>query len=321
MAIEITPAKRDRTHAGKRRRGVSALWRLCGWGGAAALALTALALTVETDIGRERLQAVMASATVPTRVATVAPVPQQAAQKDSDTKALEAQLRTLSADRDQLAARMGSLERLLEDVTGSIARQAAQPPAPPTPPPMPAPTPPPMPAPEAASVAPPPSAPGSRVAMAPAATPLPVIDPLAMPVLADGPSGWPATLESRPEQPEAPELTEPQTAVPLPPARFVAAPAQPPPLPKPEYGIELGSAPNMDLLRSRWTAAKANYGPLLTGLQPIAVRDRRPGSSEFRLIAGPLPNFAAARQLCARFANAQAACRPAKFDADKVVQR
>jgi hypothetical protein len=67
---------------------------------------------------------------------------------------------------------------------------------------------------------------------------------------------------------------------------------------------------------------KANYGPLLTGLQPIAVRERRPnGGTEFKLIAGPVAHLTAARQLCARFVDAHATCRPAKFSADQVVQR
>lgn len=37
-------------------------------------------------------------------------------------------------------------------------------------------------------------------------------------------------------------------------------------------------APNMDVLNLRWVAVKANFGPLLTGLHPLAARVQRPGA-------------------------------------------
>jgi hypothetical protein len=114
----------------------------------------------------------------------------------------------------------------------------------------------------------------------------------------------------------------------VPPSRLAALPAQEPlgqparPAPATtEYGIDLGAAPNMEALRARWATIKANLGPLLTGLQPIAVRDRRPGSTQVHLVVGPMPNIAAARQVCTRFAAARVACQPAKFDGEAVVQR
>ena len=81
-------------------------------------------------------------------------------------------------------------------------------------------------------------------------------------------------------------------------------------------GIDLGGAPNMEVLRERWAAVKANFGPLLTGLHPLAARDRKPGSTELRLVVGPMPNLAAAqaslRPLCRRPRHLSAA----KFDGD-----
>jgi hypothetical protein len=346
MAIEITPPKRDPVRAGQRRRSLDALWRLGGWGGAATLALVLLAFTVQTDVARTRLQAMFDTATAPARVAEVAAIPKPAPEKDSATRALEAELRMLTADRERLAARMASLERHLDDVTGSIQRQAAAPPPPAaTPAPAAAPAPTATPAPAATPAAPPASQPAmkqtsaepaTRVATAPAAPPPPIIDPLALPVVADTATGWPgagdqqaalteppepATAEAEAEAAEPPEPMEQQTAVPLPPARYIAPAAVPPLLPRSEYGIDLGGATNMGVLRNRWSVIKANHGPLLVGLQPIAVRDPRPGSNEYRLIAGPLPNYATARSLCLRFTGTRATCRPAKFDPDQVVQR
>ena len=90
---------------------------------------------------------------------------------------------------------------------------------------------------------------------------------------------------------------------------------------KPEFGIDLGGASNMDVLNARWTAVKANFGPLLTGLHPLAAHDSRPGSTGFRLLVGPVANPAAAMQLCARFAAARVTCRTAKFDGEQMAQR
>jgi hypothetical protein len=76
----------------------------------------------------------------------------------------------------------------------------------------------------------------------------------------------------------------------------------------------------MDGLRQRWASVKANYGPLLVGLSPVAVRDRHTGATTVRLVAGPLPNLNAARQLCARVAAMNGNCWPARINPADVVQ-
>ncbi len=310
MKLEIAPPKREGPPTGRHKRGLSLLLRLCAWGGGATLALAAVAVTIQTDTGSQRLRQTYAAF----GNSAVAAIPPRA-EKDAETRALEAQVRALTADRERLAARMANLERHLDDMTGSIQRQAtsnaAQTPAPQAAPVV---------AP-AAAAAPAPAAPPAlaRVAALPAA--VPAFDPLAHPVLSDTAAIWPGTAEKDEPQLRPNEL-EGQMAVPLPPPRFITAPPEPPPLPKVEFGIELGSAATLEQLRTRWTTVKANYGPLLTGLQPIAVRERRPnGGTEFKLIAGPVAHLTAARVLCARFVDAHAACRPAKFNADQVVQR
>jgi len=190
---------------------------------------------------------------------------------------------TLAADRDRLTARLASLERNLDDMTGSIKRQATL-----------------------AAAAP--------KAPAPAA---PTIAPLAMPASTDTAATWPGTAQTQ----AAAATPDP---VPLPPTRVAAAPASEPvaePPRKPEFGVDLGGAPTMDVLSARWAAVKANFGPLLTGLHPLATHDRRPGSTDFRLLVGPLPTAAAATQLCARFVAARVTCRTAKFDGQRLAQQ
>lgn len=329
MAFEIKPPKRDRMKVDRRRKELRALWRLGAWGGAAALALAALAVTAQTDVGGERLKLAFAQPAANTRV--VAQLPQPRPEKAADTSALEAQVRRLTADRDRLerlATRLAGIERHIDDITGSIRGQSAQAARASAPATDPAPAP-------VASV--PPAAP----APAPAASALPairilgkaadlarpsssIIDPLAMPPGSERTGSWP---EPEASETAAPPMTEIRDVVPLPPIRLAALPpksrpVQPQPAqPRYEYGIELAIAPDLEALRARWTAVKANHGPLLGNLQPLALRDTRPGATHLRLVAGPMPSLSAARLACAKLVAARAACRPARFTADAVVQQ
>jgi hypothetical protein len=60
---------------------------------------------------------------------------------------------------------------------------------------------------------------------------------------------------------------------------------------------------------------------MLAGLRPVAVKDKRPGSTQLRLMAGPLKSMAAAREICAKFVAANGYCWPTRVDATDVVQR
>jgi hypothetical protein len=269
MAIEITPPILDLAEGRKRRRDMRALWRLSAWGCAAAVALAALAITTQTEGGSERLALALAPGNPPVLATELADLKRRALEKDDETKRLATQVVTLAADRDRLTTQLARLEHNLDDMTGSIKRQAAA----------------------------------------------PALSPLAMPAAdtAAHPSG------NAPAQAVAP-VTEP---VPMPPVRMATAPAneaaaEPA---KSEYGIDLGGASTMDVLGARWSAVKANFGPLLGGLHPLAAHDQRPGSTAFRLLVGPVANPAAAMQLCSRFAAARVTCRPAKFDGEQLALR
>jgi hypothetical protein len=308
MASEIEPPEPDLSNIRKLLGKRYPLWRLCGWGSAAAIALTSLAITTQTESGSERLQLALAPSSAPERAVAATDVPPRVIGIDKETLRLEAQLRVLAADRDRLTARITLLERSLDDMTGSIKRQAAQ----------------------ETAVAKPPivstpattqqaAAPASQPAAAPppARIEVPIIAPLAMRTLTDSAAPWPST----PAQQMATPLPE---AIPLPPTRIASVPAneasaEPPR--KPEIGIDLGGAPNIEVLNMRWVAVKANFGPLLTGLHPLAARVQRPGASDVRLLVGPLPTIPAANQLCAKFAAARVTCRPVKFDGQRLAQQ
>lgn len=308
MALEIAPPRRDLPRASARAYERDAVWRLCGWGSSAVVAAGILALTIQSDVGMQRINVLTGTAPIPVRMAQMEQPAQPAREKDPETLRLQAEVRSLAADRERLAARFAALEKHLEDVTGSIRRQAAVAPAP-------------------APASPPPQV--AAVSVTPAAPPkpaIPIIDPLAMPAVTGSIGGWPKVAEPEEEPPAAAEKLE-MREVPPAPKPLAALPAEETPAPvtrtpsKTEYGIDLGGARDMDALRQRWAGIKANLGPLLTGLQPIAVRDRKPGSTELRLVVGPMPNLAAARQVCTRFTAAHVACQASKFDGDAIVQR
>lgn len=309
MALEIAPPKRDLPRTSTRRHERDAVWRLCGWGTSAVAAAGILALTMQSDVGMQRINVFTGTTPQPMRTAQTEQLAQRVPEKDPETLRLQAEVRALIADRDRIAMRFATLERHLVEVTGSVQKHAAAPAPVPTAPP-----------PQVAAVTATPSAPAKPA--------IPTIDPLAMPAITGSIGGWPRTAEPEEEPARAAALETkdvPHAPTPLAAlsAREDASPsaAAPRTAGKAEYGIDLGGARDMEALRQRWAGIKANLGPLLTGLQPIAVRDRKPGSTELRLVVGPMPNLAAARQVCTRFAAAHVSCQASKFDGESIVQR
>ena len=131
--------------------------------------------------------------------------------------------------------------------------------------------------------------------------------------------GAPATASPAPKADRAP----PQ-AVPLPPARIATVSItgpDPPAAKQDDFGLDLGGGATIDAVRQRWSTVKANFGPLLSGMHPLAAHDQRPGAPGYRLVVGPLPNSVAASGLCAHFSAARTACRPVKFDGEPIAQQ
>lgn len=117
------------------------LLRLAGWGVAATAALLLAVMAANSTNGRERLSEVFAGVNG-TRAAEAAKAEaMQAAQlarlaaNESDTRRLTEIVRSLAGDREKLLTRLAMIERGLDDVTGTIRKQAvATPPAAPPPP-------------------------------------------------------------------------------------------------------------------------------------------------------------------------------------------
>src|SRR5215475_6309796 len=104
-----------------------ALLRLATWGCVAAVALMLAVLS--SSMGTKHQAFAPSTATPQVPAATVQLTTRQT-EPDKATRQLSEAVSGLAADRDRLVARIASLERNLEDVTGSIKQQAALQPAP-----------------------------------------------------------------------------------------------------------------------------------------------------------------------------------------------
>ena len=141
------------------------LARLGVWIGLATVAVLTAVLTARTETGVRRIASLLTPAPAEPVRSAKGPAPQIANRQfdqETEQRRLAEAVRTLAVDRDRLAARLNTLERNVEDVTGSIgpAAKAPQLPGIPT-----------IPAPGASATAPAPPAavPGAAAPQNPAA--------------------------------------------------------------------------------------------------------------------------------------------------------
>jgi hypothetical protein len=100
------------------------LVRLGVWIGLATLAVLVVVLTARTETGIRRIATLLA----PSEAARTSKAPQLAnrqSDQEAEQRRLAEAVRLLTADRDRLTARLTTLERNLDEVTGSIPPAAA----------------------------------------------------------------------------------------------------------------------------------------------------------------------------------------------------
>lgn len=105
----------------------SVLGRFLLWAGLAAVALGSAALAAQTPTGAQRLAALLGRGAPPasTIASRSGPVmPGRPSEAEIESRRLAETVRTLSADRDRLLARLDALERNI-DVTGALPRDNA----------------------------------------------------------------------------------------------------------------------------------------------------------------------------------------------------
>src|SRR4051794_20887215 len=134
--------RRTSLDAQKRIFDMRSLMRLAIWGGAAASALLLTVVIVHSNSSSQQMltatsRATDAQASAPAR-GERGP---RALDTPEDARRLAEVLQSLAGDRDRMLLRIAALERSLEDVTGSIRREAAfastSPPSPPNAPALP----------------------------------------------------------------------------------------------------------------------------------------------------------------------------------------
>jgi hypothetical protein len=212
-----------------------------------------------------------------------------------ETKRLAETVRALTADRDRLLERIASLERSLEDVTGSIVRAASQPlqaAEPAGPPPVPA---------AAASVA------SAEDSAAPAEAQMAAVAPEAA---AEAPPAVAVIVDIPPAAAPSADVAAAEN-----PGEETVSPS--------EFGIDIGRSATIEGLRALWTAARSRHAAQLEGLRPVVFMQKgdRPGRVELRLIVGPVGSAAAAARLCGAMTAAGATCRPEAWDGERLALR
>ena len=262
--------------------------RLGAWSLAATFAVVLAMLTNQSAFKIRRDE--LAAADLAQQARQVQMLSQQT---QSDSRKLASAVETLNSDRDRLYSRVSSLEQGLDTVTGSIGRQAAalsRPIAPIAP----------------IAEPPPPAAP---VASAPP-NDAPKQPGPATPLMA------PKSLMAPPE-PSASKLSTPPNDVVGSLSMGEPAPASIP-VPRSEFGIDLGIAPSVEGLRALWKQISTAHPPL-AALQPLVVIKERPGIAgvQLRLVAGPLRDANSAAQICAALPPGRL-CEAAPYDGQRL---
>jgi hypothetical protein len=325
-----------------------ALLRLATWGCAAAAALMLAVLSATVGPKHQTFASQTAAPQVP--AATVQLTTRQT-EPDKATRQLTETVSGLSADRDRLTARIATIERNLEDVTGSIKQHAAFPAA--SPPaatqtsvhtPSVAPTPASVPA-QASALQLSTPAPGSASAPRPSTLPALAPAPTASAPAPPAPRGNPAQAE---KTTPAAAATAPPASVP-PPGAIAAAPsapaARPAATPSPEptptrvaslpeaserdpgrarivdFGLDIGGSTTFDGLRALWNSVRSNTADLFDDLHPmVAVRENKSRGVDLRLVVGPIASSEAATQMCATLLAARRFCQMTIFEGQPLPQ-
>lgn len=273
-----------------RHLGRSALW--------AGLALSAMLIAIlaaRSETGLRRITVALNGMPGPGQFAplaggeAVASLPIRDLAAEAETRRLAESVRRLAAERERLVARLEMLERSIE-VTGSLPPAASQPP------------------------------PAAPTVTAPSHNEYGGQTGGAADTQRASPASSGAASVARPPADQS-AATAPQVS---PSSNVMAAPqtAAGSSISRTEFGIDLGPAADGDALRALWSTVKAQHGALLEGLQPMGVmRETKPGGAEFRLVAGPLLNAAAAARLCAVLAGTGRSCQPSIFDSQRQALR
>jgi hypothetical protein len=262
---------------------VLSLLRLATWG---VLATISLGLAVISAYSSSPRPTATDTGSAQSRTSVAGPD-----EADANTRRLIDAQRTLAADREQLLARIDSLERNLADVTGSIKREAS-----------------------AASQQPLAQVTSTASAAVTPAAATPASPPEIPAALAKATLNVPAsTLAS------ASLSAVPSVAVATPDSSVRGAAAASNPVTA-ELGVDIGGAHNFESLRTLWTSTKRSNAALPEELYPLVLvqENNKTSSVELRLIIGPLASAEAAARLCSALLAEHRYCQPVAFEGQRL---
>jgi hypothetical protein len=87
-----------------------------------------------------------------------------------------------------------------------------------------------------------------------------------------------------------------------------------------QFGIDIGGANSLEVLRAVWRGALKSNQPLLGSLQPIVMmKEGRDGlGMRLRLVAGPFDDAAATARACATLINSKRPCSTSAYDGQRL---
>jgi hypothetical protein len=291
------------------------------WGSIAVCAVIAAAFTIAVVVGAHRglqfasLPKRSAPPAAVERPATVVPPP---AVSERDFARVNDALRDLAAERDRLVVRLEQLERTVGDITASIKDRAEATPTQPEEKTAPEPQA------QATETAPPPK-PSTRAMPAPPPSIATTgsINPSARtsPTLSDPIGVFRPYVVMQQSNAPAPPPASPQPPMQILPKQI--DPSSTAGATRTEFAVDLGSEASIEGLRGLWSKLRGAHGATLDGLRPlVSIREgNRPGSTELRLIAGPLANAGAAARTCAALQAKGVTCQTAVFDGQRLAGR
>ncbi len=123
-----------------------------------------------------------------------------------------------------------------------------------------------------------------------------------------------ASLVAAP-RPMAPPAVVSTTQEPEPAAAVPKLPSVP--VPRTEFGIDLGGANSLDNLRVMWSRLIKTH-KTLSALTPVVTVKERNAGTQLRLVAGPITDAATAAKLCAGLTAADQFCETAMYDGQRL---
>src|SRR5262249_10312735 len=113
------------------------LIRFAVWVGLATVSVVAAIVSARSDTGLRRIATLFSNEQPAARAAREPQLAARQFDQEAEQRRMNDAIRALATDRDRLLARLSTLERSMDDVTGSVGSAKASPPPAPAPAPSP----------------------------------------------------------------------------------------------------------------------------------------------------------------------------------------